>query len=123
MYFGDDINEKPTLDARVLQQLRRDLGDEEGESGTLAMLLGDFKVDAAKLIGDMRKAVAENDARLLQRSAHTLKSNSAMFGAVRLSAMNKNLEEMGRNGTLEGAVEKIAGVEAEFELVKAALPN
>ncbi len=122
MYFGDEINEKPTLDARVLQQLKHDLGDEEGEGGTLAMLLGDFKVDAAKLIEDMHKAIAENDARLLQRSAHTLKSNSAMFGAVRLSAMNKNLEEMGRNATLEGAAEKIAGVEAEFELVKAALP-
>ena len=122
MSFGDDINEKPTLDTRVLQQLRHDLGDEEGESGTLAMLLGDYKTDAAKLIVDMHRAISEKDARLLQRSAHTLKSNSAMFGAVRLSAMNKNLEAMGREGILEGAAEKIASVEEEFERVKAALP-
>lgn len=122
MTFDDSITEKPSLDERVLQQLRRDLGEEEGQSGTLAMLLGDFKTDAVKLIVEMRRAIAENDARLLQRSAHTLKSNSAMFGAVRLSAMNKKIEEMGRECIFEGVTEKIASVEAEFERVKALLP-
>lgn len=122
MTFDDTINEKPTLDPQVLQQLKRDLGEDEDDSGTVAMLLEDFKLDAGKLITAMHNAAAANDARLLQRSAHTLKSNSAMFGALRLSAMNRKIEEIGREGNLEGVAEKITTIEQEFERVKTLLP-
>jgi HPt (histidine-containing phosphotransfer) domain-containing protein len=37
----------------------------------------------------------------LQRAAHALKSSSATLGALHLSQLSKQLEMMGRTGTIE----------------------
>jgi hypothetical protein len=43
------------------------------------------------------------------------------MGAMALSALAKDLEMMGKAGTLEGAAPKIAQAETEYTRVKAAL--
>jgi HPt (histidine-containing phosphotransfer) domain-containing protein len=84
-------------------------------------LIGLFLEDTPKLLADLRGAVVQKDAEGLERVAHSLKSSSATLGAMTLSTLCRELEVMGRAGTLEGAVEKVAQVEAEYERVKAAL--
>lgn len=49
------------------------------------------------------EAAGKDDAKGLQIAAHSLKSGSAYIGAMRLSALAKELEMMGRSGALEGA--------------------
>ena len=117
-----NFNDKPTLDISVYQQLCKDLGDEDGSNGVIAGLMIDFREDAQRLITDLRHGFTQADARLFQRSAHTLKSNSAMFGALKLSAMCKEMEEMGKTDLFDGAAERIATLEIEFEKVLTALP-
>ncbi|VVB62849.1 Hpt domain protein [uncultured archaeon] len=107
------------LDQTVLANLR-ELQD-VGEPDIVAEVGGLFIEHAPGKIAAIKKAASEGNARALELAAHSLKSSSSYIGALKLSAFSKELEFMGRNGALEGSVEKAALVETEFERVKAAL--
>jgi HPt (histidine-containing phosphotransfer) domain-containing protein len=66
----------------------------------------------------MRQSILHNRVEEFRRAAHSLKSNSATFGATRLSGMFRELEEMGKSGDLEGAEERLARAEAEYGRVR-----
>ncbi|MCR4408183.1 MAG: Hpt domain-containing protein, partial [Anaerolineae bacterium] len=90
-----------------------------GEAGTELITL--FLEETHDLLAKLREAVVQGDAERLRRVAHTLKGSSATLGAMTLSDLCKELEIMGRQGVLEGAADKVAQVEAEYERVKLAL--
>ena len=75
------------------------------------------------MIAEMNRAIAENDAPALRLIAHTLKSNSADFGAMTLSQLSKALELMGREGKLEGAAELMPQVQSAFDKAEAILKD
>lgn len=112
-------NSKEVLDRSVLASLRE--LQEEGEPDIVAEVGGLFIEHAPHKIASIKKAASEGNAKALEVAAHSLKSSSSYIGALKLSAFSKELEFMGRNGSLEGSVEKAAKVEAEFKRVKAAL--
>jgi len=107
------------IDATAMEKFRAMIG--EDAPMFLAELITAFHDDSIKLLAEMREAVVKGDAVSLQRAAHTLKGSSATLGAMRLSAMCKELELMGHEGILEGVAEKVAQVEAEYGRVKVAL--
>jgi HPt (histidine-containing phosphotransfer) domain-containing protein len=57
----------------------------------------------------------------MHRVAHSLKSNGADFGAATFSSLCKELEIMGREGTMDGATGLAAQIAAEYGKVEAAL--
>jgi HPt (histidine-containing phosphotransfer) domain-containing protein len=69
----------------------------------------------------IRKAVAAKDPALLVHPAHSLKSDSANLGAKALSASCKQLEEIGRVNSLQGADKIVAELEAHYASACAAL--
>ena len=73
------------------------------------------------MLADMYQALENEDAVLLRRSAHSLKSNSAGFGALVLSDLCQELETMSRDGASEGAAEKVQQIETEYAQIKPAL--
>jgi histidine phosphotransfer protein HptB len=87
----------------------------------LGMLLETYFGDAPQFIAEMRTSLAAGDAETFRRAAHSLKSNSATWGAMNLAALALELEVMGKERTLDGAAPKIDRVEAEYARVKAAL--
>ncbi len=104
------------LDETTFQNLKTTMGaDFMGE------LIDTFLEDSPQLIAELKRAYGVNDIDAFRRAAHSLKSNSANFGALKLAEQAKELERMARAGNLHGAEEKIAGVESEYEKVKAAL--
>jgi PAS domain S-box-containing protein len=105
----------PAVDVRVLEELKVVLRGETGEVITV------FLDSATKLLAELRQALAQEDARTLERAAHSLKSSSATFGAMELSLLCRELEVIGRAGTLDGAAEKVRRTEHEFGRVRAAL--
>lgn len=109
------------LDQSVLATLRE--LQEEGEPDILEEVGGLFLKHAPDKISAIEKAAAEGDAKGLQTAAHSLKSSSAYVGAMKLSAMSKELEMMGRSGSIEGSTEKSKSLKAEFQRVKAALES
>ena len=69
-------------------------------------------------------AVAADNAASLVRPAHTLKSSSATLGAMRLSAVARELEMAGRSGTLESSAQgDLDTAQAEWDAAAAALAS
>ena len=54
-------------------------------------------------------------------AAHTIKSSATDFGAGKLAGICHELEQLGRAGSLDGAPELVAAVEAEYRLARTAL--
>ncbi|MHB8066352.1 MAG: response regulator [Desulfobaccales bacterium] len=80
-----------------------------------------FNEDAPELLKNLEQALAGNDPELFRRAAHSLKSNSAAFGAEILAGLAKELEMMGKEGKLAEAAEKVAVAAAEYQRVQQAL--
>ncbi len=80
-------------------------------------LVNVFLDDAPSLIAQMRSALADKDAEVFRRAAHSMKSNAATFGATELSARAKELESLARENNLEVG-DRIELITAEFEEVK-----
>lgn len=70
----------------------------EADPELIRDLIHTYLEDAPKLLADLRRAAAREDADGLRRAAHTLKSSSVMFGAEVLSEHCRELEEMARAG-------------------------
>jgi CheY-like chemotaxis protein len=111
--------EPEVLDPKALEQLRATLGKQADRM--LPDLIEGFYQDADRLLRQARQALAQGQADELRRASHTLKSTSATFGAMALSAMARELEQSARDGRLEGAAGQIARAEAEFARAKTAL--
>jgi CheY-like chemotaxis protein len=106
------------LDPAALESLQEMGG---GEVAFLVELIDVFLEDVPQLLADMRQAVGQGDAAGLRLAAHSLKSNSADFGAMTLSNLCRELEALSKTGMLVGAAELVAQAEAEHERVKTAL--
>jgi len=106
------------VDRHVLDALLESMG---GDQEFLGELLATYFEDAPQLIAAMQAALAAGEAEELRRAAHSLKSTSATFGAMDLSAKCKDLEMMAKSGALEGAEAQIAVVATEYERAKAEL--
>jgi len=108
-----------SLEAKALQIIRDMAG--EGAEEVLAQVIDAYLEDAPKLLQAIAGAIALKDAQTLHPSAHTLKSSSAMLGATHLGNLCKELEAIGRAGTIQDREPKLFQIEAEYERVKAAL--
>jgi HPt (histidine-containing phosphotransfer) domain-containing protein len=106
------------LDRAVLDELLAMTG---GDPAFLAELIDSYLEDAPKLLQSMHEALANGDAETLRRSAHSLKSNSASFGAFELARRCQALEDLAKRGDLALASEALAGLEAELDKVRPAL--
>ena len=107
------------LDASALERLRDTLGKQADL--LLPTLVKSFIEDGARLLNEASRAFQQKNAQELRRAAHTLKSNGATFGAMMLSAVAKQLEQLGREGQFEGADELIERAEREFVKAKTEL--
>jgi PAS domain S-box-containing protein len=92
-----------------------------GEPDIVAELIGIYLNDAPVLLKRAREALAGNDESTLRRAAHSLKSTSANLGAIRLSALCKELEEMARRADLQNAPAVFSEINAEYQRVTQAL--
>ncbi len=68
--------------------------DREGVAELLESLIS----GAPRMQQQLQAALAQQDAKLLRRTAHTLKSNTAMVGALALSEQCADLEARTKNG-------------------------
>ena len=80
-------------------------------------LVDAFLDDAPVLIAQMRSALAEKNAEVFRRAAHSMKSNAATFGAMELSVLAKELEGLARENNL-GVGNRVDMIEAEFQQAK-----
>jgi signal transduction histidine kinase/DNA-binding response OmpR family regulator/HPt (histidine-containing phosphotransfer) domain-containing protein len=108
----DKDNQPATFDTSAITRLRATLGEQA--SDLMPNLLVNYKADVARLTGEAQNALISGKAAELQHLAHTLKSTSATFGMMAVSAIARKLEVRARDGILEGAGELIRRVEVEY---------
>jgi CheY-like chemotaxis protein len=113
----------PTPDAAVLDPaaLENLLAVVGGEFDFLVELIDSFLEEAPQLLAELGQFVKEGDAAGVRRVGHSLKSNGSDFGAPTFASLCKELEMMGKSGTLDGAADLSAQVVTEYEKVEAAL--
>ncbi|MEM1168080.1 MAG: response regulator [Cyanobacteria bacterium P01_H01_bin.35] len=106
------------IDKAVLEELKEMAGD---DPEMVVEIINCYLEDTPILLDKITQAVEKEQAELLQKSAHTMKSSSASVGATNLSQLSKDLEYIGRGGTTEGADMILSQVKAEYERVENAL--
>ncbi|HBY96348.1 MAG TPA: hybrid sensor histidine kinase/response regulator [Chloroflexi bacterium] len=104
------------LDPAALDTLREMVGGEGASE-----LIDTFLEDAPRLVAELRQALERGDAAGLRLAAHSLKSNGADLGALTFSDLCRQLEALGKAGTLDEAAALVGQAEGEFEKVKVAL--
>ena len=106
---------EPTIDRATYDELKDTAG-----ADFVVELVDTFLAEAPRLIEGLRTAYEQRNAEVFRRSAHSLKSNSNTFGALKLGAMARDLEQ----GGLDRARAADAPLEAlaqEYARVAAAL--
>jgi HPt (histidine-containing phosphotransfer) domain-containing protein len=96
-----------SLNTAAVQALRESIGD---DPEFLAELVGTFLEDSPAQLAELRAATARGSADDVRRGAHTLKSNGATFGIVRLTDICRELEGRAGEGNLDGAEELVTAV-------------
>jgi HPt (histidine-containing phosphotransfer) domain-containing protein len=80
-------------------------------------LIDTYLEDAPQLISDMKSSLNSKDADVFRRAAHSFKSNSATFGANRLSLLAKELETLGRENRLSEIGSRLDALEEAYGVV------
>jgi HPt (histidine-containing phosphotransfer) domain-containing protein len=101
-----------TIDLATFEALKEAAG-----ADFVLELVGTFLVEAPAMIGDLRSALAANDADRFRRAAHSLKSNSMTFGALTLGAMARSLELGGIGPVQQAGGEPLDRLADEYALV------
>ena len=78
------------IDPHTFDELQANAG-----ADFVAELVETFAEEAPPLVAEMRSALAEGAAERFRRAAHSLKSNSSTFGAMRLATLARELELAG----------------------------
>ncbi|MDY0976197.1 response regulator [Massilia sp. CFBP9012] len=110
---GDPVN-RAALDN--IRALSRDAGD-----ALVQKVINAYVGDTPRHLQALRQALTTRDADSLRRIAHGLKSASANIGAARLAATCRDLEQLGRGGSVDGAAPLLADMEREFQSVRQSL--
>jgi CheY-like chemotaxis protein len=85
-----------------------------GQPDILAKILSLYLVDSQQLVDKLRRGLTTSEARLVDEAMHSLKSRSAVLGAISLSDLCRQIEEMSRQGSLVKAEPLLEPLEAAF---------
>lgn len=89
----------------------------------LGEIVGLFLEDYPTLIAQLQEAITNQDRKLLERSAHTLKGSAANFAAEAVRQAAFKLEQIGREGNLVEASEAFDILKQEMERLLPALES
>jgi CheY-like chemotaxis protein/HPt (histidine-containing phosphotransfer) domain-containing protein len=100
----------------TLESLAANLDRATGGNHKIARtLVKTFLEDAPKRMTVLRRAVEEKDSDAVAAAAHALKGSLSLIGALKAAGTARNLQAMGRLGTLDGASGELGVLEREFE--------
>jgi HPt (histidine-containing phosphotransfer) domain-containing protein len=112
------MNESDVLDAAAFEALVEMVG---GDPEFVAEMIDTYLDETPTLIAGMRSSVDAGNSAELRRAAHSLKSNSATFGAMALADICQRLEELGKSGVVDGVDTLVAQCATEYDRVEQAL--
>lgn len=111
--------EKPRIDLRKIEELKELVDDDDPDF--FIELLKDYMNNSEENLKAIRYAIQAKDTITVVKTAHILKGASSNIGAVNMTELSKQLEHLGREEILEGAVELIDRLDVELVEVKSEL--
>ena len=87
----------------------------------LAEVIQHYLEDTPKLLQDLSDGITQGETELVTRTAHTLKSSSAMVGATRLAHLCQELEAKAKRENREATAVLFSQIKVEYEPVKTVL--
>jgi len=109
------VSTSPPFDPSVFETLHASVG---GDATFLADLVGDYLEDGQTLLDTMQAAVDNDDAALLERSAHSLKSTSQTVGALALADVCATIEQHAHDEELQRAAQQLPDAITYFATAK-----
>ena len=106
------------LNADALDNLRDVLG---GDDQILLELIRSFLTDAPRLLEKVEQGLEKGDTAAVHLNAHSLKSNSADFGALELAELCRQMEFLGKSGDLRDAPALLTNLQDELSRSETAL--
>lgn len=103
------------LDEEMIIELQEIMEDE------FDVLLQTYLSDAILKLESIDSALSEGDQDKLRESAHSLKGSSSNIGALPLSGLCADIENLARENLISEAQKIIGGVKAEYECVRCLL--
>jgi len=100
---------QPIIDTATFDELKAAMG-----ADFIGELIDTYCEETPVLLAQLERALAEGDMEGFRRAAHSMKSNSATFGALAFSAQARELEMMAKQGDLRGAETRVASLAAEY---------
>jgi histidine phosphotransfer protein HptB len=88
-----------------------------------AELVDTFIEEATGMLAELRSARTENHADRFRRAAHSLKTNSNTFGAMKLGTLARDLELKGLDADPARDTAAIAALEVEYTRAAAGLKD
>lgn len=95
--------------------------DPEGAPALIAELVQIFEEDAPKRLEELEQALARNSPEDATGAAHALKGGVSNLGLVRLAAIAKDAERLGRERQLEAIQPLLPRLQEEFQAALAEL--
>lgn len=112
------MNASPAIDPQAIAGLRELNPDDPAFLGELIDL---FLQDIPARVAEIEAALAQGNAALLTRAAHTVKGSCSNFGANALARIAQTMEQQGKESAFAAATATLPELRAEFALVEAAL--
>ena len=103
---GHDVDDE--LDSSAIASLRA--ADAGGGCELLVRCIQIFAGALPGMVRDLSESLDAGDTHSVRRLAHTLKSNSATMGAMRLPDACRELEDLAGEGSLDGAPQLVEQV-------------
>jgi HPt (histidine-containing phosphotransfer) domain-containing protein len=116
---GEGAADGIVLDRGVLDQLREDLGG----AAALRDVIETFLANTPAALTTLGEAAARGDAAAIRQAAHTLKGASSFLGALALSKLCAELEDLGQATSVQDAAARVSAVEASYRVLEAALKS
>ncbi len=82
-----------------------------------------FIEDTPKQITELKKALENKDASMVQQQAHSLKGSSANTSALGMQEIAFQMEKAGETGDLDTATSLLLKLEEDFEKFKRTISN
>jgi signal transduction histidine kinase/DNA-binding response OmpR family regulator/HPt (histidine-containing phosphotransfer) domain-containing protein len=105
---GSDSADLPPMD---YGDVLHEFGDDKG---ILQDVMDGFVANVDSQLALIRQAIADGDAALIRREAHSIKGGAANLNARTLSEVASVMEKLGREGDLEGLRETFPDMEEAF---------
>ncbi|KAB8036617.1 response regulator [Janthinobacterium aquaticum] len=109
------------LNLAALDHIRALSGNDSDAEALLGRVIHAFVSDTPRQLGVLHAAIEQHDHEAMRKVAHSLKSGSANVGADGLAQLCREMEQLGRASSLDGAAAMLQAMQQQFLAVRTSL--